>query len=520
MEASNESFGKLNNFKGEFDVEKANIENHHFVIKDERYIWCRNWQMFNSTIPSGILKRHRNIYNNNPQKNERPRESIGSRGSRQAKGPTDQLLTINVSGIRFQTWQSTLQRFPDSLLGSADSMREFYDDKRREYFLDRDPYLFKFVLNFYRFGKLHCSQEDCPAAFEEELQFYGFSIYDVGDCCWEYCTPRQRSVLIENNDDALEGETITYDGNLCELHCEPKLTLRQKIWQTIGPSKTTKTGVIFHIIYGFFIFISVLIASLETLHCDGNKTCGEVHQEIFFTIESVCVVVFTVEFLVRFYVCPQKKNFFLNAMNVIDTLAILPYYITLIVTSFGADPSYIQILKVLRVIRILKLTRNSRRLRCLLLTLRRCAVDIVFLYCICFLAIILFGTAVYYLEMMEGEPTFSSIPESFWYICVTLMTVGYGDVVPSSVLGKLVGSVCCVSGVVLLALPIPILQEKQVPCTLESVTSRKRKRLENTVKCACCLEEMRRTQETEITEISDKSKELENGDVAREYNRM
>mgnify|MGYP000344433458 FL=1 len=92
--------------------------------------------------------------------------------------------------------------------------------------------------------------------------------------------------------------------------------------------------------------------------------------------------------------------------------------------------------------------------------------------------------------------------------------------VPSSVLGKLVGSVCCVSGVVLLALPIPILQEKQVPCTLESVTSRKRKRLENTVKCACCLEEMRRTQETEITEISDKSKELENGDVAREYNRM
>lgn len=92
--------------------------------------------------------------------------------------------------------------------------------------------------------------------------------------------------------------------------------------------------------------------------------------------------------------------------------------------------------------------------------------------------------------------------------------------VPSSVLGKLVGSVCCVSGVVLLALPIPILQEKQVPCTLESVTSRKRKRLENTVKeCACCLEEIRRTQETEITEISVKSKELENGDVTREYNR-
>ena len=93
----------------------------------------------------------------------------------------------------------------------------------------------------------------------------------------------------------------------------------------------------------------------------------------------------------------------LDVMNVIDILAILPYYITLIVTSFGVDTSYIQILKVLRVIRILKLTRNSRRLRCLLLTLRRCAVDIIFLYCICFLAIILFGTAVYYLDLMGGE---------------------------------------------------------------------------------------------------------------------
>ena len=390
--------------------------------------------MFHSSISGVLLKKHHVSNNNKLQRKsllEYPRASIGSalsgrRVTAESFGSTnDRRLTINVSGIKFQTWQSTLLRFPNSLLGSSETMKQFYDDRRKEYFLDRDPYLFKFVLNYYRYGKLHCSQEDCPAAFEEELQFYGFSIYDVDNCCWDHCSAKERSVLVEGDEDELKGESINCHGNLCDLHCEPKLSLRQKIWRTIGPSKTTKTGVIFHIIYGFFIFVSVLIASLETLQCGENLTCGEAYHKIFFTVESICVVIFTVELLIRFYVCPKKKKFMLDAMNVIDTLAILPYYITLVVTSFGVETSFLQILKVLRVIRILKLTRNSRRLRCLLLTLRRCAVDIVFLYCICFLAIILFGTAIYYLELAEGDPKFSSIPESFWYICVTLMTVGW-----------------------------------------------------------------------------------------------
>lgn len=387
--------------------------------------------MFHTSISGVLLKKHHISNNNWPQRksiSQYPRASIGSTSDRRVKesvgSASDRRLTINVSGMKFQTWESTLLRFPDSLLGSGETMQQFYDDQRKEYFLDRDPYLFKFVLNYYRYGKLHCSQEDCPAAFEEELQFYGFSIYDVDNCCWEHCNAKEKSVLIEGDDDELKGESINCYGNLCDLHCEPKLSLRQKIWRTIGPSKTTKTGVIFHLIYGFFVFVSVLIASLETLRCGENSTCGEAYHEIFFTAESICVVIFTVELLLRFYVCPKKKKFMMDAMNVIDTLAILPYYITLVLTSFGVETSYLQVLKVLRVIRILKLTRNSRRLRCLLLTLRRCAVDIVFLYCICFLAIILFGTLIYYLELVEGDSKFSSIPESFWYICVTLMTVG------------------------------------------------------------------------------------------------
>ncbi|EDO46155.1 predicted protein, partial [Nematostella vectensis] len=368
----------------------------------------------------------------------------------------DKRVTFNVSGRRFETWESTLKRFPNTVLGSK-MIQRFYDTNTKEYFIDRDPYLFRFVLNYYRNGRLHCSQEDCPAAFEEELNFYGLSLFDVKDCCWEVANPKEKHILVEEDEDFIfPGELLKCKENT-EVYCEPKYTLKQKIWRLIGPSKTTKGGVLFHIFYGFFIFINVLIVTLETLKCGHKQTCGEKYSKTFFTVDSVCVAVFTAELSVRFYVCPKKKKFFKGVMNVIDILAVIPYYISLIVESFGGDTSFLQILKVLRVLRILKLTRNSRRLRCLLLTLRRCAVDIVFLYCICFLAIILFGTMLFYLQEASEPKQFGSIPESFWYICVTLMTVGYGDVVPRSIAGKLIGSVCCVSGVVLLALPIPIL---------------------------------------------------------------
>ena len=369
---------------------------------------------------------HKNYSNSRSTRQHQPRTASG--GSKR--------ITINVSGRKFETWDCTLLRFPNTLLGSA-MKQQFYDATRNEYFLDRDPHLFKFVLNYYRSGKLHCSPEDCPLAFEEELRFYGFSIYDVEDCCSELCNARDKPILLEDDDnDFLEGETIPCQGDNFDRHCNSKITLRQKIWLTIGPSKTTRTGVIFHIIYGFFIFLSVLTTTCETLQCRDQQTCGDLYRTLFFTIDSICVIIFTAELLVRFCVCPKKKKFYQDVMNVIDTIAILPYYITLLLESFGVESNFLQILKVLRVLRILKLTRNSRRLRCLLLTLRRCAVDIVFLYCICFLAIILFGTAIYYLEKAENKNDFASIPESFWYICVTLMTIGWVQTTPSESLHK------------------------------------------------------------------------------------
>ena len=236
----------------------------------------------------------------NPTTNRRSLSKT-STSSRISTG--DRRIVLNVSGRKFETWKSTLGKHPQTLLGSK-TLEQFYDAEKKEYFIDRDPYLFKFVLGYYQNGNLHCSTEDCPEAFQEELKFYGLSVYDVDDCCWEICSPKEKNILVEDHE---EGEILhCVGGTLGDLHCEPKRSLRQKIWRTIGPSKTTKTGVYFHIIYGFFIFVSVLVTTLETVQCNEVKTCGEEHETIFFAIDSVCVAIFTFEVGAEVFGMPSK----------------------------------------------------------------------------------------------------------------------------------------------------------------------------------------------------------------------
>lgn len=98
----------------------------------------------------------------------------------------DKRITINVSGRRFCTWDSTLKKYPNTLLGS-EAIKLYFDDDKKEYFLDRDPHMFRYILNFYRDGKLHYSYEDCLGAFHEELRFYGIDTDNLNDCCWEEC---------------------------------------------------------------------------------------------------------------------------------------------------------------------------------------------------------------------------------------------------------------------------------------------------------------------------------------------
>lgn len=366
----------------------------------------------------------------------------------------DEKLVVNISGRRFETWQNTLEKYPDTLLGSNEK-DFFYEEESQEYFFDRDPDIFRHILNYYRTGKLHFPKNECLTQYDEELAFFGIMPDVIGDCCYEDYRDRKRENAERLMDDKLDEEEGG-DGIVPEK-------LRERMWRAFETPHTSTPALVFYYVTGFFIAVSVMANVVETVSCgrvagrNDVQPCGEKYKIMFFCLDTACVMIFTAEYFLRLYAAPDRCKFMRSVMSVIDFVAIMPYYIGLGLSDDNEVSGAFVTLRVFRVFRIFKFSRHSQGLRILGYTLQSCASELGFLVFSLAMAIIIFATIMFYCEKSVAGSTFTSIPAAFWYTIVTMTTLGYGDMVPSTMLGKLIGGVCSLSGVLVIALPVPVI---------------------------------------------------------------
>ena len=183
-------------------------------------------------------------------------------------------------------------------------------------------------------------------------------------------------------------------------------------------------------------------------------------------IEIVCIGYFTLEYILRLIFCPDRKKFFKQILNWVDLLSILPFYIEAIVLAIAGPGSesnaalqFLKSLRLIRIFRIFKLTRHFSGLNIVVHTMKASAKELILLIIFLLITVIIFACFIYYAEIVaeDDKNYFKSIPIGFWWAVVTMTTLGYGDMYPRTALGYLVGALCAIAGVLLIALPVPVI---------------------------------------------------------------
>uniref|UniRef100_A0A1I8GVX2 Ricin B-type lectin domain-containing protein n=1 Tax=Macrostomum lignano TaxID=282301 RepID=A0A1I8GVX2_9PLAT len=351
-----------------------------------------------------------------------------------------QRVSINVAGEIFETQLRTLRRFPGTLLGNDQKRLQYWDASRGQYFFDRHRPSFAAILNYYQSGgRLRRPNEVPEEVFYEELRFFQLDEAVI------------RSFLVS------EG----YSQLTVRHWSQP--SWRTSLFSALHYPKTTKFGRLLVAPSVAIIHPPDPCTAADGTGEDGNRSSAASTRylplvfgpkqmsissnSLWFTrLEFACVSWFALEFCIKVAVCPLPRTHLVRS-------AALPWKS---LGRFCADSGLMRALHFSHVLRIFKLYRYVTGMQILGRTLRMSIRELTMFLFFVGVSVVLFASAIHQAEGAVHRQ-FQSIPHAFWWAVISLCTVGYGDAVPRTLVGKLIGSACVVAGVMTVALPVPVI---------------------------------------------------------------
>ena len=213
--------------------------------------------------------------------------------------------------------------------------------------------------------------------------------------------------------------------------------------RSIVEDNTTTRGKIFDYTIDLLIILSIIAFSIETFPDNSEKT-----KELLYKFDILCFFVFSVEYVLRIYVAKKKSKYLFSFYGIIDFLAIAPFFLS----SF-LDLRFLRAFRILKIFRSLQLKKFNLAIKRIEIASKLIKEELTLFFIVIFILIFTVSSGIYYFENEAQPETFKSVFHSMWWAVVTLATVGYGDVVPITLGGRIFTIIVLILGLLIVTVP-------------------------------------------------------------------
>ncbi|CAG01953.1 unnamed protein product, partial [Tetraodon nigroviridis] len=351
------------------------------------------------------------------------------------------IVNLNVGGKVFHIPKHLVLEHPKTRIGilalCTDPAKRLtlcddYNVQNNEFFFDRDPMFFHYIFHFYCSKVMWVMDNLCPLSFEEEMAFWGLSLKDSPRCC---------RILFEEKLDDIRDQLKVNRELIDEIkpHQDEEVyksmvlgDVRRALWNLMENPYSSLSAKAFAVFSSLFVLISIVAMTMNTV--EETRTYSVGGRTYMEWIEVASILFFTLEYFLRLMTTSNITNFIKSALNFVDMVAVMPYFIQILFEAFVIDSEdvsaqedlktmarvskvskVLKVVKLMRIFRILKLARHSTGMRAFGFTIRQCSEQVCCLFLFIAMGIFTFSALMHSVEVDQPGTPFSSIPDAWWW---------------------------------------------------------------------------------------------------------